>query len=408
MKKSLFMGIALLSVGFAFVSCSKTDSLDDNRAAFVENQKSEYRANFEAKYGKVDPNQSWDFSGYSGVTRAGETMTVSNISDPESFQQYLHTDKAGIKAALEDPNITAKTWNPYVSVNMYPAFCSDETKKNAYFRLKVNYNSNSTNVSTVQIKNNAWWGNNGATAPSQKGKGVNTMGLQTANNVSWKLEYIPKKGDPVSVNISTYKEIIVNGRTYWCFDYDDATPAYTELIYMVTPAPYPITKRYFVEDLGSKDDFDFNDVVFDVSQDATGKQKCIIRAMGGTLDFTLKIADKAVWTKSVEGAAENYVVETMYNTEPTPIWDKKLAEFDVTGWDPQNNNIKVLVKTFVSDNVIIEIPFPKTGEVPMIIAVKGFVNWQLERVSLPQDWWYIPEYPDLNDDAVLAAQPDVE
>ena len=407
MKKNLIKGMALLSMGFAFVACSHDTVFEENQANIVAEQMNEYRANFEAKYGKVDPNQSWDFSGYSGTTRAGETMTVSDINDPESFQTYLHTDKDGIKAALENPTITAKTWNPYVSVNMYPAFCSDETKKNWYFRLKVNYNGSSTNVSTVQIKNKAWWGNNGATAPSQSGKGVYTMDLQNANNVSWAIQYLNNKSEVQgTVTVSTYKEIIVNGRTYWCFDYDNNTPAYTELIYLVTPAPYPITKRYFVEDLGSKDDFDFNDIVFDLSQDATGKQKCIIRAMGGTLDFILKIADTPVWTKSVEGVAKGYVVGTMYNTQPTPEWDKNLAEFDVTGWDPQSNNIKVSVKSNVSEGVIIDIPFPKTGEIPMIMAVKGFVNWQLERESLPERYWFIPNYPDLNDDAVLAAQPE--
>lgn len=408
MKKIMVKGMALLTMGFAFAACSKSDVFEENKANIVADQKSEYCTNFEAKYGKVAPNQSWDFTGYSGSTRAGETMTVSDIADPESFQDYLHNDKAEIKAALEDPKIKAKEWNPYVSVNMYPAFCSDETKKNWYFRLVVNYNSEQTKISTVQIKNKAWWGNKGATKPSQKGKGVNTMALQTAENISWAIQYLNNKSEVQNtVTISSFKEITVHGRTYWCFDYDNNTPAYTELIYLVTPAPYPITKRYFVEDLGSKDDFDFNDIVFDVSQNEAGKQKCIIRALGGTLDFTLKVGN-AEWTKSVDGVNAGYEVKTMYNTKATPKWDENLAEFDVTGWNPQNNNITVLVKSNVSGDVIIEIPFPKTGEVPMIIAVKEFVDWQLERVSLPEDWWYIPEYPDLNDDAVLAAQPDEE
>lgn len=237
------------------------------------------------------------------------------------------------------------------------------------------------------------------------------MALKTAENVSWAIQYLVKdKGKTKvvkTVTISKFKEVVANGNTYWCFNFDNATPDYYELIYLVSPMPYPITKRYFVEDLGSKDDFDFNDIVFDVSQDETGKQKCIIRAMGGTLDFTLNIGQTS-WTKSVEGVAKGYVVETMYNTNATPKWDDNLAEFDVTGWNPQNNNISVLVKSIVSNGVIIEIPFPKTGEVPMIIAVKDFVNWQLERDPLPDNWWYIPEYPDLNDDAVLEAQPVVE
>ena len=151
-----------------------------------------------------------------------------------------------------------------------------------------------------------------------------------------------------------------------------------------------MAKRYFVEDLGSKDDFDFNDIVFDVYQGDDNKQKCIIRAMGGTLDFTLNIG-QTKWTKSVEGVAKGYVVKTMYNTNPTPKWDDNLAEFEVQGWNPSTNNISVSVKSKVSDDVIIEIPFPKTGEVPMILAVKTFVDWQLERESLPEDFWYISD-----------------
>ncbi len=406
MKRNLLMGIALLSMGFAFVSCSKTDVFEENQANFVADQMNEYRVNFEAKYGKVDPNQSWDFTGYSSLTRAGETMTVSDISDPESFQTYLHSDKDGLKSNTKGiKSVAEKDWNPYVSVNMYPAFCSDESKKNDYFRIVVKYNNQQTNVSTLKIKNQSWW-NSQATAPSQSGKGVNTMNLQGANNVSWAIQHLSKQGVvKKTVTINKFKEVVVNGNTYWCFDFDNNTEPYYELIYLVTPAPYPITKRYFVEDLGSKDDFDFNDIVFDVSQDAAGKQKCIIRAMGGTLDFTLNIGQTS-WTKSEDGVAKGYAVETMYNTKATPEWDKNLAEFNVTGWNPENNNISVSVKSNVSSDVIIKIPFPKTGEVPMIVAVKEFVNWQLERDPLPQNWWFIPEYPNLNDDAVLAAQPD--
>ena len=50
------------------------------------------------------------------------------------------------------------------------------------------------------------------------------------------------------------------------------------------------------------------------------------------------------------------------------VWDKVLAEFPV----------------------IIELPFPKAGEVPMIIAFDTLVDWQKERVSLPEDWWVVP------------------
>ena len=63
---------------------------------------------------------------------------------------------------------------------------------------------------------------------------------------------------------------------------------------------------------------------------------------------------------------------------------------EITGWNFNSNNISVKVKTLVSDDVIIEIPFPKEGEIPMIIAFRTFCDWQTERESLPEDWWVIP------------------
>ena len=46
--------------------------------------------------------------------------------------------------------------------------------------------------------------------------------------------------------------------------------------------------------------------------------------------------------------------------------------------------------SFRTPTVIIELPFPKAGEVPMIIAFDTLVDWQKERVSLPDDWWVVP------------------
>ena len=54
-------------------------------------------------------------------------------------------------------------------------------------------------------------------------------------------------------------------------------------------------------------------------------------------------------------------------------------------------NIKVKVKSGASENVIIEIPFPKKGDVPMILAFPAVTNWQAERESLPEGWYTIPE-----------------
>lgn len=384
MKKSvLFLGLSVLMSSATFVSCSKNDVFEENKASMEAAEKDEYRSNYEAKYGKIDPNQSWDFTNFSSTskTRAGNGIVNNDIDDPSFLQQSLHNDKGDVKSSLD--RTSAAAFTPNVQVNIYPGWCYNESLKNMYVQMTVQYDGGVEEFNTVQIKNQAWWSNNGATAPSNKGVGINTTGLTGA---SWKANILNQQKSVIgTVNINSYKVVTVNDRTYWCFDipYDNKN---ITLIYLVLPRPMPVGKRYLIEDLGSKKDFDFNDIVVDVLQDESGNQKAIIRAMGGTLDFILKIGN-TTWTKSVEGAALGYKEEIMYNTESRDV-TKKLAEFSVSGWNPGLNNVSAEVKSLTNKDVIIKIPFPRTGDAPMIIALNTYIDWQPERLALPDNWWY--------------------
>lgn len=398
-KLALTRSIMVLAAGIVIASCSKTDVFEQNQANYGEQQKSEYKANYVAKYGQPDANQSWDFAATSTAakTRAGETMTCSRINAyPQHFNKYVKNDRDQIKKMVETAE--AKLWNPYLAVELFPSLGHGVAGGDKYFELAVCYNNQHTDIfGGIKLNKNSWADKgSGSTSnlPHNSGRYIDTKSLTTAENVYWvAYNYNSKKsevdGQLANFKIEYYKELKLNGRTYWCFDCT-GDGDYSNLICMVIDAdPLPIEKRYLVEDLGSKDDFDFNDIVFDVKQANDGTQKCVIRAMGGTLDFTLQIGN-TTWTKSVEGVAAGYNVKTMYNTQGTIVWDKVLAEFPVTGWNFNSNNITVKVKTSVSDDVIIEIPFPKKGEVPMIIAFRTFCDWQAERESLPADWWVIP------------------
>ena len=408
MKKLTFSkGMMLLAGGIVMTSCMKTDVFEQNQANYAEQQKTEYKTNYVAKYGQPDANQSWDFSAATTTakTRAGETMTCTATCYPTHFYRFVYNDKAQFANLIA--NAEVKNWNPYLSVWLIPS-AVHTTDKALKFGLSVCYNNQITNIAEgIRVSQNAWGYNLDelyeffTSTAFSIGRLVNTKGLATAENAFWtaySYDYkqswhvLWKDWDVVGMSehkVETYKEINVNGRTYWCFDCT-GDGDYSNLICLAVNAdPLPTSKRYFVEDLGSKDDFDFNDIVFDVV-DNNGSQKCIVRAMGGTLDFTLKIGNTE-WTKSVDGVAAGYNVKTMYNTQGTIVYDKVLAEFPVTGWNPNTNNISVKVKTSVSDNVIIEIPFPKKGEVPMILAFPTVTDWQTERESLPADWWVIPE-----------------
>ena len=170
------------------------------------------------------------------------------------------------------------------------------------------------------------------------------------------------------------------------------------------------SKRYMIEDLGTTDDFDFNDIVVDVYdittktavydveggnkvfknwKDVTHSQKAIVRCLGGTIDIELKIGN-TTWTKS----GSNYPVEKMVNSGVDgPIdYSAVLAEFPVDGWDFKTNNVSATVGSKASGQVQ-TIKFPKKGEVPLIIAfdVNEYRNWMKERLSIPSDWFFVVE-----------------
>lgn len=152
-----------------------------------------------------------------------------------------------------------------------------------------------------------------------------------------------------------------------------------------------ITKRYMVEDLGSTDDFDFNDIVFDVTETITNHykrtktngevtanelvktesvQKAVLRHLGGILPFQLTIGDTELEER--QGVLGQDLEE----------------EHTVTGWNPDENNVSVKVKHSANNGVIVNIPFPKAGEIPMIIATPQSWNWMDERKSVPSEWFY--------------------
>ena len=146
--------------------------------------------------------------------------------------------------------------------------------------------------------------------------------------------------------------------------------------------PVTNTKRYMMEDLGSTDDFDFNDVVVDVTRNTVAHhtveivdgvktsdvvtstdvtEKAVIKHFGGILPFVLKIGDKTLPELGGEDTFEKDVN----------------LEYDITGWEPANNNISITVNNTT-------LSFPKAGAVPMIIACDDSEAWSAERVAF--DW----------------------
>ena len=223
-----------------------------------------------------------------------------------------------------------------------------------------------------------------------------------AHESSLKGQMLALQDVPRPANIAEDNEVMIIG----CEDADlkDSDWDCNDVVFLVygktVPKPIKIeegdeieevkTVRYMIEDLGSTDDFDFNDIVVDVTEIRTisptytngvvtawnekGKrQEAIVRHLGGTLPFVLKIGNK-------EYAAGG---QDTFQTSP----DLKLD--DVTGWTGLNgtHNVSIEVESKNSEGVF-KVQFPKAGEAPMIIAVDPSQGWMTERQSVPADWFY--------------------
>lgn len=145
-----------------------------------------------------------------------------------------------------------------------------------------------------------------------------------------------------------------------------------------------LTKRYMMEDLGSTDDFDFNDIVVDVTETTVAHHtvviengvkksdvvtkteklptaKAVVRHLGGILPFQLTIGETTLPEMGSEAT---------WKTNPD-------TEYEVKGWDPAKNNVKVTVKATASQMYTNE--FPTTGAFPMMFACDPSVKWYDEK-----------------------------
>lgn len=198
---------------------------------------------------------------------------------------------------------------------------------------------------------------------------------------------------------------------------DGADTDFEDLVFMVYGKPVPTikrhedvdvleAKRYLIEDLGGADDFDFNDIVIDLQRYSTVRnkwagqegnlqyvgqeildegQRAIIRAAGGTHEFTVKIGGREIWKKG-----SKFDVTEMLNTgwNKTAIdWNAELAviELGAHEWDAQKNNIEIVVE---GSNGIRVVSFPNRGDVPLVISTdpSALGEWMTERTDIPKDW----------------------
>jgi len=430
--KAFVGALAMLSLA----SCSKNDVFDAEQVAANEiaQKKTTFENNFIKMYGEINPNQSWDFTGYASstraVTRGSENYIVdSQVQEEYNFFSAITTQDLGVIQALLTKNEATKTvsgnnikgtasiidWNHNFIAKLTPFYAHSNLPvgTNRYYHLGFSGLGNNAApqemIANIKVKGfgyNYWYDVKKSTLIHHTSRDVNTNNAPSASywcnyscdandeNPFYKTTNITNDYSVSEIKKVREIQISVNGqhvRTYWGFDCD-GDGDYSDVICLVNdlhyPEPEPIVKRYLIEDLGDSDDFDFNDVVVDCEDDGKGNKIAKIRAMGGTYDFTLNIGG-ATWNKQNDGANLNPKVEVtdMVNTKPGEIdYTKVLATFSIPNWDPSQNNISITIQE-ATYNQIYTIQFPHVGAIPMIVAVSPEVLWMTERSSVPGSWW---------------------
>lgn len=459
LRNLLVLG-SLTAVAVAFTSCAKTEDLFDNDA-YVAQKKSEYEANFVKKYGAVDPNKSWDLTTnhpeYSftseknsarAITRGDATYskTEGTFNVEQSVLQWCFEKIPAGKnnTGQGTPFYLTVPGNPFTIVPLFQGNASYYWELwmhvDGYDPIKIWSKGDGLSYITDGNETSVGTGQTGipknpvpdqVKAPSFTFSGLtegatmyfslrkwNSYSAYTNDTDKNKYDELTSMSQkmlalrqcPIPADVAAGNSVNIIG----CEDATDND--FEDLVFMAYGIPTvkevedlyeTFTKRYMVEDLGDTDDFDFNDLVIDVSRklkttftyevyaDGTKTQIgsegptvidewAVVRAVGGTLDFTITIGSSS-WTKS-----EHMSSTEMRNTQKGSInYNAVIGEFKITNldWDyGRNSNVSIEVDGRGHNAGVQTIQFPKDGEIPKIIAVDDTWTWMNEREGVPESW----------------------
>lgn len=463
--KSLLVFGSMSLVGVAFMSCAKDIAFDSEAA--TQKIVAEYDANFVKKYGAIDPNQTWDFASMTPVRRLPSTGAATRaegdgvsitfkgggtMNIEKSVIDWMHEKMPAGKnnSSIGSPFCAegTSTRNTFTIVPFYQG-CASYT-----WELWVNVGgknqkiwTKNQNLKYIGADDKEYDLTNDGVPGNAKQIIAPTITYEVTPGVDmyFYLKVWTEKSDATSYpdgqtvatksSLNNWMRALVGlTKPAGVSDDDFVTLVgcedgggdndYEDLAFMfigprmkeVKVVEDVVTKRYMMEDLGDTKDFDFNDVVVDVSQVSTKEvmwrendnhvmenvgesepvitQEAIVRAAGGIYNFTLTIGDTE-WSKS-----DDLNVSEIKNTgwQGTSIdYDAELAKFDVTGWDPEHNNISLKVYLPEGEKTgagVMGITFPRKGDTaPKMIAVDPSWNWMNEKVCVPgpddtNSWWY--------------------
>ena len=416
MKKYLMTGVAALAFAATFTSCSKSDSLY-NANAEVENQQKVYSDAFVAKFGKIAPDQTWGFS--KARTRGCDTdkglwagkADYEGIVIPKPINQGGNPNEAAeviaelSKVRREKSNVNLPFTDFFVQ-QVYKGTATYETwpdqngnkqtgkgGSNHMDQLACgpnhdhikNFNGgNYSGGSYVEVWTGALSG-----PKNDKVYQQDQMELMVGSSTDC-FSFHETWGDNNHWYDDNYYVLEYKGAYYVGFDYQagsndnsragkgylkgekfiDRDYIYNDWIVKITPAypqndPEKVVKetgRIICEDLGTADDFDFNDIVFDATIYTDGTCDITILAAGGRLDVTVAGEDIHAHTGKMTTKCE--------------------YSFSTSGYEHLINIPIVVSTTNTAGEVVSYELAANAGAAPQKICVPKSYKWCTERTNI--------------------------
>ena len=266
MKKKLNFGILAIMGVVVFSACgSDSDLFDPEKAA--AKKEAQYASAFVQKYGEIAVDQDWGL----GQHRQRVLLTLIAINGKilRKYPRVLRLQKKkwlrnGLKH-IKNPQSIGVDWTDFFVQHVSGSHSNMDFLVAASDEHINNFNATEGAIMLMQ------------------NSGTSSFGYRVS--LDGKMHY-------------NYTIQYIGGAYYVGFDFEAtgqnpnqqvaADGYYSDWIVKISPAVYTNAYRIIAEDLGDSDDFDFNDVVFDVATNG-GATIITLQAAGGTLPLYIEV-----------------------------------------------------------------------------------------------------------------------
>ena len=396
-QTTCLMTWAVISLTSFLASCHRDYTFDPDVTREV--QQIAYDYNFRERFGDIDPEQNWGFDdmevitvGDSVPTRAA-VMTRSAYPNKNEWEQLTTVPEEVTSQEAQDVHDYFRSLTPFAETGITMQWTDffvqqvwegqeDYTDGNGNKVMKVSNNMNQLVVGEPNEHVNNFNSGRGDIM-LMKNSSTSTFGyhnsLDSKFHYEYLIVYVPQY-DAYYVGFDFY----ANGQNP--NQQVERDGIYTDWIIKVVPANYHDMQRIMCEDLGDTDDFDFNDVVFDVSVQQSWWPvgtfaKISLVAAGGTLPVELYHNGERICEVH---EAFGVPTTTMVNTTPDmvrPVVQYTVKVSDQAWGDVFNpNDIEILVNN--TDKGIIYTLSANLGSAPYKICVPSTVAFTSERENI--------------------------